>query len=794
MLEKNSQYNSILFSIIIPTFNSAYFVEKCIMSILNQKNYSCTFEVIVVDDCSADNTMEVLNNLCLLKPELIKIINLEKNSGPGIARNAGLELAVGNWILFLDSDDSLADNALEVFTGCICDYRYQGIDSIGFNWKFCSSSVGVERFIEGRNDTLSLAKKRNGLIEDYLSLKMDGSVIYTLVRNRLIQDNKLCFRRGFHEDVDFIFKVYWYSRKTIYLDCKLYFKNNRVNSIINQCTYRHIDGFFNAYNEIFSIINNSKMDNSSKNSYLKAWHNGLIGVVATRLREISLLNISYNDTFKLYKRIFDRWLEISNEDLFVKSPIFKTKYYLLAETFFNIMSNDIDELVKNNRISDFINDNIRKSWGCKDLLSSAFLAPREIRTCCKRFFVEGKMKGDVRLLSLDNDGIEFFTSEGIFNAKKKILSKINKGEHHECYGCPFLEFKAWEDNGYFDLKYISFEYHTICNMRCVYCSDKYYGGEKPGYNVKALVLELINNKSLDNCESIVWGGGEPLLSDSFIDLLSLTVSKFPNIENRILTNCIQYSDVLYSYINTSRINIVTSIDAGMPETFYKIRKSNKLYNILEHLKRYSLLNPSKVTIKYIFLDDLNSGMNEIIEFTKLIKQYNLENCNFQISYDFRDEHVCLDVMKSVIILYALLIKAGCRLIFLDDLVRARLMWKFTEIEVEVYAKLAEIDAVDTFADRKKQNEVIIWGAGWQAKQLLEKSFFFKDVKVKCFVDDSDPRKIGTKYLGYSIMNTDYLKNNKLPIVIAAVQGYSKIYDSFVRLGINENRLIKGLII
>jgi len=574
----------------------------------------------------------------------------------------------------------------------------------------------------------------------------------------------------------------------------LYFKNNRINSIINQCTYRHIDGFFNAYNEMFSIVNNSKMDDFTKNSYLKAWHNGLIGVVATRLREISLLNISNSDTFKLYKKLFDRWLEISNEDLFVKKPIFKTKYYLFAETFFNIMSSDIDDLVKNNRISDFINDNICKSWGCKDLLSSVFFAPREIRTCCKRFFIEGQIKGDVRLLSLDNDGMETFSSEGIFNAKKRILSKINKGEYLECYGCPFLEFREWGDNVYFDIKYISFEYNTICNMRCIYCSDKYYGGESPGYNVEALVLELVNNKSLDNCESIVWGGGEPLLNDSFLSLLSLTVSKFPNIEHRILTNCIQYSNILYSYINTSRINIVTSIDAGMPETFYKIRKSNELYNILENLKRYSSLNPSKVTIKYIFLDDLNSDMNEMIEYTKRIKQYNLENCNFQISYDFRGEHVCLDIMKSVIILYALLIKAGCRLIFLDDLLRARLMWKFAEIEGEICAELAEIGAVEAFADRKAQDEVIIWGAGWQAKQLLEKSLFFKDVKIKCFVDDSDPKKIGTKFLGYEVMHPCILLENSFSVVIAAVQGYTKIYDSFIKLGIDEKRLIKGLII
>ena len=92
--------NKIKLTIIIPVYNRAIRIIKCLDSIPVRDD----IEVIVIDDCSTDNTLEVLNQYTRLP---LKIFQNEVNSGPGIARNKGLDNATGEYVTFLDSDDWL---------------------------------------------------------------------------------------------------------------------------------------------------------------------------------------------------------------------------------------------------------------------------------------------------------------------------------------------------------------------------------------------------------------------------------------------------------------------------------------------------------------------------------------------------------------------------------------------------------------------------------------------------------------------------------------------------------------
>lgn len=86
-------------AVIIPTYNRASMIVACIESVLNQ-SYPVN-EIIVIDDCSADNTIEQLNKF---KDNII-ILKTEKQSGAQTARNIGIKAAKSEWIAFLDSDD-----------------------------------------------------------------------------------------------------------------------------------------------------------------------------------------------------------------------------------------------------------------------------------------------------------------------------------------------------------------------------------------------------------------------------------------------------------------------------------------------------------------------------------------------------------------------------------------------------------------------------------------------------------------------------------------------------------------
>ncbi len=95
-------------SVIVPCYNSESFIKKCIASLINQ-NFTKSFEIIIVDDASSDNTVEIIKSFNLNN---INLHLLKNNSGPAAARNIGLKKASGEYVFFLDADDSITNNIL----------------------------------------------------------------------------------------------------------------------------------------------------------------------------------------------------------------------------------------------------------------------------------------------------------------------------------------------------------------------------------------------------------------------------------------------------------------------------------------------------------------------------------------------------------------------------------------------------------------------------------------------------------------------------------------------------------
>lgn len=97
-----------LFTIIVPVYNTAPYLEKCVHSLLCQTMYE--IEVILVDDGSTDESVGICDSFA--RDTRIKVIH-KKNEGQGIARNAGLAVAEGEYVLFIDSDDYIEGNTCE---------------------------------------------------------------------------------------------------------------------------------------------------------------------------------------------------------------------------------------------------------------------------------------------------------------------------------------------------------------------------------------------------------------------------------------------------------------------------------------------------------------------------------------------------------------------------------------------------------------------------------------------------------------------------------------------------------
>jgi len=431
---------------------------------------------------------------------------------------------------------------------------------------------------------------------------------------------------------------------------------------------------------------------------------------------------------------------------------------------------------------------------CDDIQNSLYLAPNSVRVCCKRFFVNGVRKGDVELLTIYNP-IDDLSPTKIYESKLKLIEIINTNTENVCSGCPYLRESDW---GLPNLvpSNLSLEYHSICNLKCTYCSDVYYGGERAKYNVQEFLKKIIDSNSCDKLKSIVWGGGEPFLDpdkEGVFNALEELLLCNPQISFRVFSNSLNYEKRFKSMLDKFNVYLTTSIDAGTEEVYKLIRGKNKLHKVLENLAKYAENKPHNITIKYIFTE-LNSTKWQVNEFVRLIQEYKLLPCNFQISVDFNMDLITVKNFEACISLYNDLLELGANAVFLDDLVWLRLR-KFYQINRDkLQAKFKILEQKKMLARNLLGEDIIIWGAGGIGLDMIKNSIFLRQNKVVAFVDNRYQEIDGHLFNGLPVFPPSYLKSHKGYVIIAAAQSYPSILCDFENMGIDRERLISGLVL
>lgn len=196
------QSDKVKVSIVIPVYQVESYVERCLESVFAQTYRRV--EVILVDDCGTDDSMRrvelFLNTHVALDA---KIVKHEQNRGLSAARNTGLDAATGDYVLFLDSDDALAENAVEALVKPLEEFPYEMVigDYV---------TVHDKEITEAGNLKLSQGALTGN--PDILAAYAQG-LWYVMAWNKLcsrhfLLDNKLYFSEGFlHEDVIWTFKL-----------------------------------------------------------------------------------------------------------------------------------------------------------------------------------------------------------------------------------------------------------------------------------------------------------------------------------------------------------------------------------------------------------------------------------------------------------------------------------------------------------------------------------------------------------------------------------------------------------
>lgn len=219
-------------SIIIPVYNVEKYLRKCLDSAIHQTWQN--IEVIVVDDASPDNCREIIEQYEEKFPELIKAVYLEHNLCLGGARNKGFEIATGDYVTYLDSDDLIDET--------MCEKLVKEAQKTDADVVYCDAY----RNFEGKNKQLWVSYQ---FIEEMgemtqakhrLQLLNYGYAWGKLIRTELLRKNNIVFpEHKKYEDVAFIPLVISYARTTAYVKEPLYYYTVREQSIMTTRNIEH---------------------------------------------------------------------------------------------------------------------------------------------------------------------------------------------------------------------------------------------------------------------------------------------------------------------------------------------------------------------------------------------------------------------------------------------------------------------------------------------------------------------------------------------------------------------------
>ncbi|MDO5523433.1 MAG: glycosyltransferase family 2 protein [Bacteroidia bacterium] len=205
-----------LVSIIIPVYNAEKTLPYCLESIFKQTYRSV--ELLFIDDCCTDNSIEIINEYIGKRNKTvdfsIKIIRHEHNKGVAAARNTGLSHATGEFIYYVDSDDIVSENALELL---ISEATNNQADIVGCEWYLSyrqNSRYMKQPSVDNGDDAFK--KMTGGLLRWNLWL--------FLVRRSLYENNQIRFIEGMNmgEDMMVMGKLFLCAEKVVMLHRPLY--------------------------------------------------------------------------------------------------------------------------------------------------------------------------------------------------------------------------------------------------------------------------------------------------------------------------------------------------------------------------------------------------------------------------------------------------------------------------------------------------------------------------------------------------------------------------------------------
>lgn len=224
-------------SIIVPIYNVEEYLSECLKSLYKISNLR--YEVILVNDGSKDNSYKIMEEFKELYPNKTVIINKE-NGGLSSARNAGIKVAKGKYISFIDSDDFIDTDEFEKF---VIEGIKSRVDIAVGNMRYYSPGrIGEPLFRARRIKELGVVTGIEFLWNLFQAPKCyREEVVDDIYRKDFIIKNRLFFNEKIvHEDSEFTTLAYLRAKKVKYIDKAFYFYRQREGSIMNKVSEKSI--------------------------------------------------------------------------------------------------------------------------------------------------------------------------------------------------------------------------------------------------------------------------------------------------------------------------------------------------------------------------------------------------------------------------------------------------------------------------------------------------------------------------------------------------------------------------
>ena len=325
-------------SVIVPVYNGEQYLRECINSICNQSYKE--LEIIIINDGSNDNTSKIARQI---KNEDNRVIYVEhENKGVSYSRNKGLDLATGEYIVFVDCDDTIEKGYIELLFNQISKNNLD-IVSCGYTDISIYGTIKLNDFYMG-NSILNKDEFINNIFKG-----IGGTLWGKIFKAEIINKNKIRLKNNIFMCEDMLFVLQYAMKSKVFgaIEESLYNYNRKnENSVSSKINFKYFNNLVDVMKEIEKILNENKYDRQFIDYILSERIKKLslsFSIMQhdkrhrySRREKIDNINFIFeNDYFKKYKDTFDS-INIIEQILikFIKEENAKKIYYYSYYIFF----------------------------------------------------------------------------------------------------------------------------------------------------------------------------------------------------------------------------------------------------------------------------------------------------------------------------------------------------------------------------------------------------------------------------------------------------------------------------